>query len=324
MRIKARKLLKKNRVPRKFASGPSPCPKWAQPIGCGCPISGMLGPILSPGLSQRIENKEHVLPPAIWHVICPYADPKSRQSTLSKGSGTMQVSGKQTLPFADSALVEFARKGDREAFGELIRRHQHKCIDLATFFLRNRDDAEDEAQNAFSKAYMHLDQYKGDAEFSTWLGRIVANQCLMLMRVRRNARYVYLDEPATRTPRPQHVEVPANGGDPEGELACQQMTDALKKEIHRIPSVLRKVMLLRDIQELPMPDVAARLGISVPAAKSRLLRARTELRSRLKRYTTGMGNTSPLSRSAAPLNRVARHCAIRPAEGTYAGSRVAV
>jgi len=62
----------------------------------------------------------------------------------------MQVSEKQTLPLTDSALVEFARRGDREAFGELIRRHQQKCIDLATFFLRNRGDAEDEAQNAFS------------------------------------------------------------------------------------------------------------------------------------------------------------------------------
>ncbi|HTS65834.1 MAG TPA: sigma-70 family RNA polymerase sigma factor [Candidatus Acidoferrales bacterium] len=236
----------------------------------------------------------------------------------------MQGTQNATLSTTDSALVEMTRCGDKDAFGELIRRHQQKCVDLATFFLRNRGDAEDEAQNAFSKAYMHLDQYKGDAEFSTWLGRIVANQCLMLMRVRRNARFVYLDEPSSNSPRAQPVEVPSNSGDPEGELACRQMTDVLKKEIHRIPSVLRKVMLLRDIQELPMPEVAAQLGISVPAAKSRLLRARNELRSRLRPYARGMGNSSPLDRSAAPLNRVARHCPLRPAQSVCMSSPAAV
>ena len=225
----------------------------------------------------------------------------------------MKYTEKNTLPATDMTLVTQARRGDTEAFGELIRRHRQKCLDLATFFLRNRNDAEDEVQNAFSKAYTHLDQYKGDAEFSTWLGRIVANQCLMLMRVRRNTRFVYLDEPSSGSPRPQPVELPAVCGDPEGELACQQMTDVLRLEIRRIPPVLRNVMVLRDIQELPMPDVAAQLGITVPAAKSRLLRARTELRSRLKRYTAGMGNSSPLARAAAPLNRVARHYALQTA-----------
>ena len=209
----------------------------------------------------------------------------------------------------DQTLVELARHGDQEAFGELIRRHEQRCVDLATFFLRNRGDAEDEVQNAFSKAYAHLDQYQGEAEFSTWLARIVSNQCLMLMRVKRRTKFVYLDEATTDAPP---MELPACGPDPEGELAFNQMKQVLQTEIRRIPPMLRNVMLLRDIQELPMTDVADRLGITVPAAKSRLLRARTELRSRLMRHREKNGSHSPLSRTAAPLNRVAHHRAMRP------------
>ena len=211
----------------------------------------------------------------------------------------------------DHTLVDLARGGDRDAFGELTRRHRRKCVDLATFFLRNRGDAEDEVQNAFSKAYAHLDQYHGEAEFATWLARIVENQCLMLMRVRRRTRFLYLDESDSNVDAPP-VQLPACGPDPEGEFAFEQMKTVLKTEIRRIPPMLRHVMILRDIQELPMVEVADQLGITVPAAKSRLLRARAELRSRLMKHTAQSGNLAQLSRSAAPLSRVGHHRAIRP------------
>src|SRR5579872_3867661 len=151
----------------------------------------------------------------------------------------------------DRQLVEDARHGNQAAFGELIQRHGRKCVDLGCFFLRNLGDAEDQAQNAFIKAYEHLDQYQGEAEFSTWLGRIVANECLMLMRVRRRARFVYIDE---RLPEPQSVpiQLAAPGPDPEGELGVEQLIQVLRSEITRIPRLMRDVMLLRDVQGLPM------------------------------------------------------------------------
>lgn len=211
----------------------------------------------------------------------------------------------------DQQLVEMARSGDQEAFGELLRRHRQRCVDLATFYLRNRGDAEDEVQNAFSKAYAHLDQYQGEAEFATWLVRIVANQCLMLLRVRRRTKFVHLDETASVHDAPP-MELPACGPDPEGEFAFDQMKRVLRLEIRRIPPLLRNVMVLRDLMELPMTDVASQLGITVPAAKSRLLRARTELRSRLVRYTKSSGSQSLLSKTAAPIGRVAHHRAMRP------------
>ena len=211
----------------------------------------------------------------------------------------------------DSLLVQLAKEGDNEAFNDIVRRHYRRCVDLATFFVRNQWDGEDQVQIAFSKAHLRLHQYQGDAEFGTWLSRIVTNQCLMFMREKRRARFVYIDDNSRESDAPP-VELPACGPDPEGESAFEELKQVLRTEIRRVPPLLRNVIMLRDIQELPMPDVAQALNISVPAAKSRLLRARTELRSRLKERCENMGTLSPLSRSAAPLNRVAHHRAIQP------------
>ncbi len=209
----------------------------------------------------------------------------------------------------DPRLVEAARQGDQDAFGELVRRHHRKCVDLACFYLRNRGDAEDQAQNAFLKAYLHLDQYEGEAEFGTWLARIVANQCLMLMRVQRRARFVYLDELPSES-KAVPIQLPATGPDPEGELAFLQLVDVLRMEIRRIPPLLRNVMLLRDVKGLPMMEVADQLGITVSAAKSRLVRARTELKCRMFRHCERINDSSALSKSAAPLNRVGRRWSV--------------
>ena len=210
----------------------------------------------------------------------------------------------------DWQLVEMAREGNHDAFGVLTQRHWRKCVDLGWFFLRNRGEAEDQAQNAILKAYEHLHQYQGDAEFSTWLGRIVANECLMLMRSRRRARFVYLDE-APSDPKPLPIQLPATEPDPEGALAYSQLNQTLRSEVRRIPPLMRNVMLLRDLQGLPMRRVAQTLGISVSAAKSRLVRARAELRLRMRRHCEGLPNPSPLSRTAAPLSKVGRHCAVQ-------------
>ncbi|SPE23922.1 RNA polymerase, sigma-24 subunit, ECF subfamily [Candidatus Sulfopaludibacter sp. SbA3] len=241
----------------------------------------------------------------------------------------MQDAFMELSEMTDLQLVEGARCGDQNAFGELIQRHGRKCVDLGCFFLRNRGDAEDQAQNAFIKAYLHLDQYQGEAEFSTWLARIVANECLMLMRVRRRARFVYLDEapPEPRSlpiqlaasgeappePRSLPIQLAASGPDPEGELGVIQLTQVLRSEMTRIPRLMRDVMLLRDIQGLPMRDVAGQLGITVSAAKSRLVRARAELRSRMTSHYHSVRGSSTLSRTAAPLSLVGRHCAVQVA-----------
>jgi len=197
--------------------------------------------------------------------------------------------------YSDIDLVGLARDGDKEAFGELVRRHHHRCVNLASCILQDRGDAEDEAQNAYWKAFEHLDQFQGDADFSIWLSRIVVNQCLMFMRARRRARFLYLDAGIPGYPGGS-IELPSWRLDPEGEVGKRQVQEVLEREIRCIPALLRNVLLLRDVEELPIAEVADRLGITVSAAKSRLLRARLELRQRVLRHCGSSGHESLMTR----------------------------
>ena len=179
-------------------------------------------------------------------------------------------------------LLNLAQARDQAAFAELMRRNSSSSFKLALSILKDRQDAEDEVQNSYWNAWRSVGQFQRDSKFSTWISRIVVNQCLMRLRQARRASFVYLDEGAA-------------GGDvavlqlsdlkptPEAELGRSEMLNLLHREIRRLPPLLRNVLELRDLQELSMRDVAERLGISIVAAKSRLLRARIELRQRLER-----------------------------------------
>jgi RNA polymerase sigma-70 factor (ECF subfamily) len=209
---------------------------------------------------------------------------------------TLHASGKRTdhTILSDADLVACARASDRDAFGELIRRHHPACLRLAIYMLRNRAEAEEEVQNAYMRAYEHLCQFQGSAEFSSWLSRIVTNHCLMLLRVKARARMVHIDGDGGRE-GDGTMELPCSATDPERELIQTQMADVLQREIRRIPALLRNVVVLRDVEQLPMPTVARRLGITVPAAKSRLFRARVELRSRVLQFCGTNGYAVPRS-----------------------------
>jgi RNA polymerase sigma-70 factor (ECF subfamily) len=205
--------------------------------------------------------------------------------------GTANDAGKTR----EEELVASAKRGDKEAFGELIQRHRNACLKRATLMIHNRSDAEDEVQNAFWKAYQRLDQFRGEGSFAAWLNRIVENQCLMRIREARNSHFVYLDEANDANVR---LELVGQSADPEDELGVEEVVTLLRREVSRIPPLLRNVMLLRDLDQIPMPDVAVRLGLSVPAAKSRLMRARMELRSRIAKHCgrRGAGTLTHMSR----------------------------
>src|SRR5215471_3423625 len=193
----------------------------------------------------------------------------------------------------DVDLVSAARRNDCDAFGELIRRHHPACFRLAINILRNSAEAEEEVQNAYMRAYEHLDQFQGTAQFSSWLSRIVRNHCLMLLRIRARARMLHIDRFSSRDETT--IELPAMCADPECDLIQSQMASVLKREIRRIPALLRNVVMLRDVEQLSMSEVARRLGIALPAAKSRLFRARIELRSRVQQYCGPNGYTATRS-----------------------------
>ncbi|MBL0157265.1 MAG: sigma-70 family RNA polymerase sigma factor [Bryobacterales bacterium] len=200
----------------------------------------------------------------------------------------MRVHNPELAGVLDDQLVVMAQGGDNVAFTELVERHQPTCKRLALSILRDQSDAEDEVQNALWKAYEHLGQFQQDAKFSTWLSRIVVNQCLMRLRKDRRAKFLYLDE-GVAGEEVVTLDLPDLAETPEEALAHLEIGTVLKTEINRIPPMLRDVFLLRDVEELPMPDVASRLGITIAAAKSRLLRARLELRERMEKHQGRMG-----------------------------------
>lgn len=189
----------------------------------------------------------------------------------------------------DDQLVTRSQAGDQAAFEELVKRHENTCIKLAVSILRDAAEAEDEVQNSLWKAYSRIGQFQQDSKFSTWLSRIVVNQCLMRLRKAKRARLVHLDEPVNPESSLHGLELPSSDSGPERDLAGREVKEVLYKEVRRIPPALRKVLELRDVQELPMPEVASKLGISPPAAKSRLLRARQELRNRMRKHKGSEG-----------------------------------
>jgi RNA polymerase sigma-70 factor, ECF subfamily len=189
--------------------------------------------------------------------------------------------GEANSAASEQGLIDLARQGDTAAISELIKRHYNMCLKRASSLIRNPNDAEDEVQNACWKAFERLGQFRGEGTFAAWLSRIVENQCLMRIREDRQAHFLYLDQSSEANVR---VELVAQVPGPEDTLGDQELENLLQREISRIPPLLRNVMMLSDVEQLPMPDVAARLGVSVPAAKSRLGRARVELRARLSKY----------------------------------------
>jgi RNA polymerase sigma-70 factor, ECF subfamily len=187
------------------------------------------------------------------------------------------------MALEDDELVLQAQAGDCSAFSELMRRHSPASFKLAVSILRDPVDAEDEVQNAYWKAYQHIGQFEREARFSTWITRIVMNQCLMRLRQKRRAQFHSIDDTTADGERTA-PELADTGLSPEDDLSRRQIADVLHKEIRRIPPLLRHALVLREVEELPMAEVADRLGISIAAAKSRLLRARAELRNRMQRH----------------------------------------
>jgi len=189
----------------------------------------------------------------------------------------------------ERSLVLLSQSGNDLAFSELIRRNHATCMRLAFSILHDRSDAEDEVQNALWKAFEHIGQFNQEAKFSTWLTRIVVNQCLMRLRQTRRAKMLYLEDAVVGSDDQTALDLPDQSETPEAALGKREVSAVVKREISRIPPLLRNVFLLREVQDLPMADVAARLGISLAAAKSRLLRARLELRTRLEKHEGRLG-----------------------------------
>ncbi len=185
----------------------------------------------------------------------------------------------QVEPQDPHDLVNRARDGDREAFGELVRIHQHEVYTLAVRLIRDRDMASDVSQEAFIRAWRAMPNFRGDAKFSTWLHRITVNTAWTHRTKQNRVRLDPLDglnsEPESTSLDPITAGEAASAR-PEIENALLELTEPI-----------RAVVVLKDVYDWSHTEIAEHLDISVTAAKVRLHRGRKTLRSKLAHLKDG-------------------------------------
>jgi RNA polymerase sigma-70 factor (ECF subfamily) len=185
----------------------------------------------------------------------------------------------------ESVLVEEARTGSAAAFTTLVQQYSKNVFRVAYNITGNQEDAEDVTQEAFLKALANLGGFQGGSRFYTWLTRITVNEALMKLRKRRSDRTVSLDEPVEGDEKgfmPRDIE--DWGDNPEQRYAKVELQGILSRAIDQLEPPYRIVFALRDMEHISTEETAELLGMSIPAVKSRLLRARLKLREQLNPY----------------------------------------
>jgi RNA polymerase sigma-70 factor (ECF subfamily) len=179
--------------------------------------------------------------------------------------------------------VTRAQAGDSSAFDELVLRYADKVHRLTSKVLRHTEDAEDAMQEAFLSAYRNLNRFEGKSQFSTWLYRIAMNAALMRLRKRRH-QTVSIEQPADREESQVTLQLADWSRTPVDDVLSEELRSVLEKAVDTLPEELAQVFLLREVEGVSNAEAAEILDLSVPAVKSRLHRARIQLRDRLNRY----------------------------------------
>jgi RNA polymerase sigma-70 factor (ECF subfamily) len=191
----------------------------------------------------------------------------------------------------DRELVERSQQGDGSAFATLVERHQRQLFRLALRMTGSEADANEVLQEAFLNAWQKLPNFRGEAQFSSWLYRIAANSALMRLRRKRRAPDALPEQPLElQGPKfsadgyldpPPHSDWSQRADE---KMMSGQLGAAIDKAVHELPEDYRTVFLLKDVDGLSNEDIATALELTVPAVKSRLHRARLALREKLGEF----------------------------------------
>lgn len=181
----------------------------------------------------------------------------------------------------DVELVRESCAGNREAFDTLVLRYERRLYRTALGITANTADAEEVVQETFLRAFEHLDQFRGDAKFQTWLTQIVLNTARMKLRKNHANLWESLDEPQVTEEGVLPREVAEWRENPEQKLSRKELEELLHQALHGLPPGYREVVVLRDVQLLSTQETAKLLGLSIANVKTRLLRARLQLRERM-------------------------------------------
>lgn len=201
----------------------------------------------------------------------------------------MNITGRN-LKVSSRKLVELSKQGDVEAFTQLIKRYEQKIYALTHHICSSvKADIDDIFQDTFIKAFEKIQQFRGDADFGTWLYRIALNECWQRLRKKERTPVVpLLDNPGRSSGHngafPEPIDWQAV---PDKLSERKELKDIMDQALNELPETYRIVLLLRDIQGLSSEEAARATGESVAAIKSRLHRGRLFLRDKLERYFSG-------------------------------------
>jgi RNA polymerase sigma-70 factor (ECF subfamily) len=182
----------------------------------------------------------------------------------------------------EADLIARVCAGEKEAFYALVRPYERAVFIAAMSILNNAADAEEVAQEAVLKAFTHLARFRGDAKFSTWLIQITINEARLKLRKDRRHLYESVDEQLTDESGACHPKDFADWREiPSETLQRRELREALKKALDSLPAKYREVLILRDVQHLSIEETAQVLGLTPGNVKTRLLRARMQMRDLL-------------------------------------------
>jgi RNA polymerase sigma-70 factor (ECF subfamily) len=184
---------------------------------------------------------------------------------------------------SDEALVALARGGSQAAFEALLGRHQDLVYQLATRMLGHREDALDVAQDVFVSVFRGLASFESKARFRTWLYRVTVNRCRDELRRRASKKHARLLSPdAPLRGEAGRIDPPSEAPAPPETAASKEAHEAIAAAIRDLPEDAREVLLLRDVQDLAYEEIAEVLAVPVGTVRSRLHRARSLLRERIR------------------------------------------
>lgn len=182
----------------------------------------------------------------------------------------------------EGRLIDRCLSGDHEAFYQLMRPYERAIYFAAMGVLHNPADAEEVAQEAVLKAFNNLSKFRRESKFSTWLIQITINEARMRLRKDRSHLYESIDEQKSDE---EGDYLPRDFADwrdiPSEELQCKELREALKRALASLDPKYREVLVLRDVQHMSIIETAEVLGITEASVKTRLLRARLQMRDAL-------------------------------------------
>lgn len=190
----------------------------------------------------------------------------------------------------DDAVIARVRRGDTALYEIIIRRHNRRLYRAVRSILRDDDAAQDAMQEAYVRAYTHLDAYREQGHFAAWLTRIAVNEALM--RKRKDGRYVPLDTSTADeedTVQPKEI---ANEVTPERLAGGGELRRLIESAVDRLPDGFRAVFVLRAIEQLSVNEVASCLDIPEATVRTRYHRARDLMRRNLDRYIDAAGENA--------------------------------